>query len=662
MSTPTCYALLVGIDKYQSPVPPLDGCVNDMRAMRDYLVSSMSRSGIHLHLEVLENEKATRLNIVQKFEKHLAQAQENDLAFFYYSGHGSQETTHEVFQKIEEDDKNETIVCYDSRSRDGMDLADKELATLLDVVAQTNPHLVVIMDCCNSGSGTRDFGATKVRAVRDLPARVRSLDSYILPKQDTRGRSAFNLENPEQMVIPSPRHVALSAAQSFQLAKETLLGGSPRGVFTYSLLEVLNTSVGPLTYADLMRRVRSLVTERTFEQTPQLYAPQANDQNLVFLKGSTSRAAHYYALSHDQERGWHIDAGSAHGIIGSTMGGGKTLLNVFAEDATDAEMNDPEFALGQAQVTSVYPGYSQVTAEGNLFLAEGTTYRTRIHDMPVKPLQVVIKAPQAGLKTTVQQAMQASGDPSLYLKAVDQEGQADYKLIANDQGQFVIARQTDTDEQPLVEQIHGLDAAGAKKAVEYLVRIARWERLLDLRNPGSSLPSEAAKVEIMHPDKDQPLGQGTLGVVLRYNHSLGKEQYPRFRVRVNNAGSQRLYCGLLYLSSQYQVKSALPQGGVWLEPGQSAWVANGSAITGQVNDSQVAVGRNEIHENFKLIFSNREFDARLMEQPALGQPKQITRNIQEEGQTRALIFGSTASIDRADWNSNQINVTLIRED
>jgi len=633
-----------------------------MRAVRDYLIRSMAHSSIPLHLEVLENEQATRLNVVEKFEKHLAQARENDLAFFYFSGHGSQEITHEVFQKIEEDGKNETIVCYDSRSHDGMDLADKELATLLDVAAQQNPHLVVIMDCCNSGSGTRDFGETKVRAVRDLPPRVRSLDSYILPRKGPRSRSAFNLENLEEMVIPSPRHVALSAAQSFQLAKETLLGGSPRGVFTYSLLEVLNTAVGPLTYTDLMRRVRSLVTERTFEQTPQLYAPQGDDQNLVFLNGTTSRKSHYYALSHDRERGWHIDAGSAQGIIGSTMSGGKTLLNVFAEDASESELSDSNFALGQVQVTSVFPGYSQVRAEGSLFLAEGTTYRCRIHDMPVNPLKVFLKTSQEAVHNVVSAALETPGEPSLYLALVTQAGAADYKLIANDQGQFVITRQTDTDEQPLVEQIDGLDAAGAKKAVEYLVRIARWERLLDLRNPGSSLPSEGAKVELLHPEKDQPLGQGSLGVVLRYNHSMSQEQYPRFRVRVSNRSSQRLYCGLIYLSSQYEVKSALPQGGVWLAPGRSAWLGNGTTITGQVSDAQVAVGRNEIHENFKLIFSNREFDARLMEQPPLGQPKQITRNLREEGQTRALIFGSTATIDRADWNSNQVSVTLIRED
>lgn len=662
MSTPQCYALLVGIDKYQPPVPPLDGCVNDMRAVRDYLQHSMAQADVPLHLAVLENEQATRFNVIEKFEHHLAQARAGDLAFFYFSGHGSQEITHEIFKKIEEDGKNETLVCYDSRSYDGMDLADKELATLLDLVAQHDPHLVTIMDCCNSGSGTRDLSQTKVRAVEDLPQRVRSLDSYLLPRQTAQGRSAFNLDEPGQLVVPNPRHVALSAAQSFQLAKETRLGGSPRGVFTYSLLEVLSSAVGPLTYADLIRRVRNLVMERTYEQTPQLYTSHNGDQNLVFLQGSTSRAAHYYALSHDRDKGWHIDAGSIHGLIGGTVNGGKTLLNVFAEDAPEAELRDPRFALGQVRVTTVFPGHSQVRPEGTLYLDQGTVYRTRLHDMPVAPVKVFLKGRDMAALRPLRAALTAQGEAELFVEVVEQESEADYKVIANELGQYVLARQLDGDSQPLVEQVEGFSPASAQQVADYLIRIAQWERLLDLRNPGSSLPSEAVKLEVLHPDKDQLLAQGAMPIVLRYQHALGQAHRPRFRVRVINRGQQRLYCGLLYLSSQFGVQSALPQGGLWLEPGAEAWVANGSPIEGSVSDAQVAVGRNQTQETFKLLFSNRAFNSTLMDQPPLDQPKQQKRSLAERSQTRALIFGSTATIDTADWNSTQVGITLRRED
>ena len=35
--TTTLYALLVGIDRYQPPVPPLSGCSNDVEVMENFL-------------------------------------------------------------------------------------------------------------------------------------------------------------------------------------------------------------------------------------------------------------------------------------------------------------------------------------------------------------------------------------------------------------------------------------------------------------------------------------------------------------------------------------------------------------------------------------------------------------------------------------------------
>lgn len=329
----TIYALLAGIDKYRPPVPALDGCVNDMRAVRDYLVKRARETNTPLHLEVLENDQATRLNIVQKFEQHLARATRDDLAFFYYSGHGSQEHAHEVFWPIESDRKNETLVCFDSRTSDGMDLADKELATLIDIVAEKGAQVVVITDCCNSGGNTREVGMGKNRSLREVPPRTRSLDTYILPRKLHGERGTLSESGAEQSIVPNPRHIHLAAAHSHQLAKETWLGGSPRGVFTFSLLEVLEKAVGPLTYKDLARRVQNLVSKRTFEQHPQIHAPQIEDLDLEFLGGTLSKRANYFSLTYDRDAGWTLDAGAVHGIPDPGLGQA-AVFSVYAEDAT----------------------------------------------------------------------------------------------------------------------------------------------------------------------------------------------------------------------------------------------------------------------------------------------------------------------------------------
>ena len=53
------YALLVGIDEYLSPVSPLQGCVNDIIVIKEYLEGRFHTDGYELHLRTLLNQDAT---------------------------------------------------------------------------------------------------------------------------------------------------------------------------------------------------------------------------------------------------------------------------------------------------------------------------------------------------------------------------------------------------------------------------------------------------------------------------------------------------------------------------------------------------------------------------------------------------------------------------
>ena len=55
-------------------------------------------------------------------------------------------------------------MCFDSRSPGSWDLADKEIAKLIGDVAAKGPHVAVILDCCHSGSGTREIDTVVRRA------------------------------------------------------------------------------------------------------------------------------------------------------------------------------------------------------------------------------------------------------------------------------------------------------------------------------------------------------------------------------------------------------------------------------------------------------------------------------------------------------------------
>ena len=55
---PGLRALLVGVNAYPVPVPPLTGCVNDVQAMAQTLVARVPQGD--LQLLVLTDEQATR--------------------------------------------------------------------------------------------------------------------------------------------------------------------------------------------------------------------------------------------------------------------------------------------------------------------------------------------------------------------------------------------------------------------------------------------------------------------------------------------------------------------------------------------------------------------------------------------------------------------------
>ncbi len=131
----TIYALLIGIDKYPAPVPPLRGCVNDIKRVHDLLKARVTTGGDVFKPLLLTDAAATRQAVLDGFRSHLGQAKSGDVAIFYYSGHGSQGQSAPEFWRIEPDHLDETLVCVDSRTPGKFDLADKEMAQLIADVA-----------------------------------------------------------------------------------------------------------------------------------------------------------------------------------------------------------------------------------------------------------------------------------------------------------------------------------------------------------------------------------------------------------------------------------------------------------------------------------------------------------------------------------------------
>lgn len=229
------YALIVGINDYLA-VTPLSGCVDDALGFQGFLEGRVEPRA--LRVRTLLDRDGTRQSVISGFSEHLGKAGAGDAAVFYFAGHGSYEAVDERFWFLEPSGRNQTVVCADSRHAGVPDPADKELNELIASVALTGAHVMTVLDCCHSGSGTRDVLVSPDVRVRQVePAlRPRLLESY-LPGV----RAAVEGAATEQ---PLARHVALSACEADQFAREMPIGGAFRGVFSAMLQQALQT-LGP---------------------------------------------------------------------------------------------------------------------------------------------------------------------------------------------------------------------------------------------------------------------------------------------------------------------------------------------------------------------------------------------------------------------------------
>jgi len=658
--TKNIYALLVGIDAYNHPVPPLQGCVNDIKAIAEYLQGRVAQDDYQLQLRTLTNQDATRQGIIDGFRQHLSQAASEDIVLFYYAGHGSQEQAPPEFWDIEPDRLNETIVCYDSRSPGGWDLADKELGKLISEVSQNNPHTLIIMDCCHSGSGTRGELDLEV-AVRKAPLdkRTRPLDSFIVNPAELEASAFRSLETSSSWISTKGEYVFLSACRDRELAKEYNASGSKRGVFSYFLTDTLKKVNGSLTYRDLFKRTDALVRSKVTAQSPQIESQNSQNLDQPFLGGAISTSPDYFTVSHQPDLGWVIDGGAVHGI---NQGTNKetTELAVFPFETPINELSQPENAIANARVLKVMPQLSQIEVEN---LQPETIYKAIVTSLPLPPKGVLFTGETKGVELA-RQALQKQS--FLYVTEVDKLEAAEWQLLARDD-QYIITRPVD--DRPLVASISQYTEATASQAIQRLEHLTRWTNIAELSSPATSrIATDAIAMSIYQGDRELT----ATDIRLSYYQENGKWQQPTFKVKLTNTSNLSLYCALLDLSDRFAVSAELfATGGVWLEPGESAWALDGQAIYAAVDkELWEHQGITEAKDILKLIVSTAEFDATLLElneldlpTRAIASPKRgngTLNRLMSRVQTRA--FSSQAETEAVydDWLTSQVHITTVR--
>lgn len=334
------WAFLVSIEQYADPTWPVClGADVDTQSTLTYLTEDMK---VPLdHIVRLTGQDATRKDIIMKFKEHLIEnprIERGDTILFHFSGHGSRGWAPYGWAIVESEDvpenergQLEMIVPWDDGVKDDTgkqtcSIPDRTLGALLDRASDAHgDNIVVVLDCCHSGHGTRD----KKKIDLDLDGEElvpRGLDpALVVPLHSDVDSDILQPGNPSQRGglaanRASRNHVLMAACGRKQEAK----GGKKGGLFTKFWLQALrNPDISPRTYGEMLKYVdkqfEAIRRRRPgFEQNPQCEGVERD--RLVFEETiMSSKFFQAERRSNLGDRFCRIEAGEVQGIRPGTL-------------------------------------------------------------------------------------------------------------------------------------------------------------------------------------------------------------------------------------------------------------------------------------------------------------------------------------------------------
>jgi hypothetical protein len=259
-------ALLVGINRYKVPGADLRGCVNDVRNMQGLLtrVYGFKPDDVTTLLDHAATTRAMRTGISQL----IASGRKGDVLLFHYSGHGSNVPDADG----DEADERDEIVCptdLDWKNPLGDDWLRKTFNKL-----RAGVNLTVIMDCCHSGSITRQLRPPDApRVERFLPCPwdlVATESGRRLRGKPTRALRRGKRPSRTNVTDVPIGELLITGCRDTQTSADAFIGGSYNGALTWSLARAITESNGTLTYRQLHERSIKRLSQEGYSQVPQL--------------------------------------------------------------------------------------------------------------------------------------------------------------------------------------------------------------------------------------------------------------------------------------------------------------------------------------------------------------------------------------------------------
>ena len=279
-------ALVIGLGEQQ------DKAWNKINGDKDVpFVQAMLKNAGFKSVMTLVNRQATKVGIVRAFKRMTASCKHDDVVYIHYSGHGQQMTD---VHNDEKDGLDECWIPYDACRKASATyhgekhLTDDELNVYLNAIRNkigAKGKLLVVIDACHSGDGTRGDDDEIVRGVED---------TLVVDSQYARGlyetfeaiKSFFVGDKGKENVINTKakplaeRWITISACRSDQVNIE--MKKPTVGKLTYALWKELKNS-DKVNNNEFMRRIRKFVNRNTSSrpQQPEMTGEDINKYNIT---------------------------------------------------------------------------------------------------------------------------------------------------------------------------------------------------------------------------------------------------------------------------------------------------------------------------------------------------------------------------------------------
>lgn len=225
------------------------------------------------------NRQATKVGIAKTFMRLANQCKVGDIVYVHYSGHGQQMKD---VHNDEKDGLDECWIPYDAyrkpckKDRGEKHLTDDEVNYYLNAIRDkigAKGKMLVVIDACHSGDGTRGDDGEVVRGVEDIFDAIKSF-IWGTSSSDKGNKKVVNPNAKENR----ERWITLSACRSDQVNVE--MKSPAVGKLTYALWKELKNS-DKVNNDEFMRRIRKFVNRNTSSrpQQPEMTGEDINKYN-----------------------------------------------------------------------------------------------------------------------------------------------------------------------------------------------------------------------------------------------------------------------------------------------------------------------------------------------------------------------------------------------